>query len=256
MATAGVTRYSMDSSRDSQDDDDGALLGHYQKRYRKGGYAGRGKRAARCRHPAVYFLSGLFAGLILVGLVLILYMKFATKRACSASLTGEVNSMVPEFPVRQVLFGRDPLATSDHTTEESKNATYNDWLSYMPVGNGFVALGQPKGNLLPPPIKYNDKDTYSVAYTHQLHCLHSIMTMYNGLLDGSMSAPTSHKHIDHCFRYLRQSIVCCGDTALEGQDPNRDVMGTDGTGAVHLCKDYDQLLSWTESKRVVDGHVI
>lgn len=82
------------------------------------------------------------------------------------------------------------------------------------------------------------------------------MTIYNGLLDGTMDAPGSHRHIDHCFRYLRQSILCCGDTALEGQDPNTSAKGTDGTGAVHLCKDYDELRTWTESKRVTDAHTI
>ncbi|KAL7929242.1 hypothetical protein V8C35DRAFT_315892 [Trichoderma chlorosporum] len=44
----------------------------------------------------------------------------------------------------------------------------------------------------------------------------------------------SHGHIQHCFRYLRQSLMCCGDTALEGQIPNSNISGTDGTGAVHV----------------------
>lgn len=62
-----------------------------------------------------------------------------------------------------------------------------------------------------------------------------------------------HNHVDHCFRYLRQSLVCCGDTALEGQDPNTNTLGTDGTGAVHVCKDFDAISSWADGNRLVDS---
>lgn len=68
----------------------------------------------------------------------------------------------------------------------------------------------------------------------------------------SHSHQHSHNHVDHCFRYLRQSLLCCGDTALEGQDPNTDTQGTDGTGAVHMCKDYDAIRDWAERNRIVD----
>lgn len=76
------------------------------------------------------------------------------------------------------------------------------------------------------------------------------MTMYNGLVAGSRAPPEHHGHIDHCFRYLRQSIMCCGDVALEGQDPDNPDPGTDGTGAAHLCKDYGQIISWAEARRL------
>ena len=63
----------------------------------------------------------------------------------------------------------------------------------------------------------------------------------------------SHDHVDHCFQYLRQSLLCCGDTALEGQDPRTDKPGTDGTGAVHVCKDFDGIMAWADSQRLVDA---
>lgn len=41
--------------------------------------------------------------------------------------------------------------------------------------------------------------------------------------------------MNHCFDYLRQSIMCCGDVALEGEQttfpPGFD--GSDGWDAVH-----------------------
>lgn len=63
----------------------------------------------------------------------------------------------------------------------------------------------------------------------------------------------THDHVDHCFQYLRQSLLCCGDTALEGQDPRTDKPGTDGTGAVHVCKEFDGIMAWADSRRLVDA---
>lgn len=82
------------------------------------------------------------------------------------------------------------------------------------------------------------------------------MTTYNGLVNGSMQMPSRHNHIDHCFRYLRQSILCCGDVALEGQDPNSTRPATDGSGAIHMCKDIDEIKSWAEDRRLVNTHVL
>ncbi|KAK4234660.1 hypothetical protein C8A03DRAFT_37551 [Achaetomium macrosporum] len=190
-------------------------------------------------------------------------------------LAGEINGLVPEFPVRPVVFQDDPLSTSDHKTAESINATHEYWLSFMPVGNGFMAVEPDPRHILPPPMMGDDSaaETYSIAVFHQLHCLHDIMKRYNELADqhelakrGQLNLQDrqhSHemlhrarRHIDHCFRYLRQSIVCCGDTALEGQNLKAKIPDTDGTGAVHLCKDYEQLRKWAEERRVNDDHAI
>lgn len=62
-------------------------------------------------------------------------------------------------------------------------------------------------------------------------------------------------HAGHCFEYLRQSILCCGDTALEGKQttfpPGLDV-GSDGWDAKHVCRDYGQIRRHLEKHRVDD----
>lgn len=78
----------------------------------------------------------------------------------------------------------------------------------------------------------------------------------NNASQTSSEAHHVNTHIAHCFRYLRQSILCCGDTALEGQNPNSQVPGTDGTGAVHMCKDFDAILAWADMRRIVDSKII
>ncbi|KOC18606.1 hypothetical protein AFLA70_146g002951 [Aspergillus flavus AF70] len=142
-------------------------------------------------------------------------------------------------------------------------------------GNGFIAVNQTERYTLPPPIKQLGQDTYSIAVFHQLHCLYAIMSVYDDLAAAKSAADLnahhsrddthsnehpheqvhvhSHDHVDHCFQYLRQSLLCCGDTALEGQDPRTDNPGTDGTGAVHICKDFDGILAWADSRRLVDA---
>ncbi|KAK3486807.1 uncharacterized protein B0T23DRAFT_448009 [Neurospora hispaniola] len=195
------------------------------------------------------------------------------------SLAGELNGLVPEFEVKPVVFGKDPLATSDHKTEASANATEGNWRSYKPVGQGFIAVDDPSQYTLPQPIDFQDQTVYSISVFHQLHCLYTIMQAYNSLSEPNhdhnppsaasqghtrrdnghhnpshSQGHTNHNHIDHCFRYLRQSVVCCGDTALEGQDLNHpELSATDGTGAVHLCKDYRALKGWAEERRLTEA---
>jgi hypothetical protein len=58
--------------------------------------------------------------------------------------------------------------------------------------------------------------------THQLHCLHTILNAYNTIsvaLDSPlMKLNPIHQpwHVNHCFEYIRQAIMCAGDVALEG----------------------------------------
>ena len=73
---------------------------------------------------------------------------------------------------------------------------------------------------------------------------------------GEAHHPDPKRHIDHCFRYLRQSLVCCGDTALEGQNSRAKIPDTDGTGATHLCKDFEKVREWAEERRLNEGHAI
>lgn len=80
------------------------------------------------------------------------------------------------------------------------------------------------------------------------------MRTFDDFIGGNQikSDKNEYQIIDHCFRYLRQSLLCCGDTAFEGQAPNATLPTTDGTGAIHVCKDYDAILSWAEGQSVTN----
>lgn len=86
-----------------------------------------------------------------------------------------------------------------------------------------------------------------------------IMKYFNYLVIGGAYAelPRPIPHIDHCFDFLRQTIMCFGDTTLEGQSPYREKFLVDGNGAQHMCKNFDEVFEWAESVRVegLEGHI-
>jgi len=92
--------------------------------------------------------------------------------------------------------------------------------------------------------------------THQLHCLHAIVGTFAAMTSDrpEMMPEEGPWHLAHCFEYLRQSIMCCGDVALEGQHTTfpAGLKGSDGWDAKHVCKDYGQMMEYLEEKRVDD----
>lgn len=57
------------------------------------------------------------------------------------------------------------------------------------------------------------------------------------------------QHVGHCFDYLRNSLMCCGDVAFEGQGSDIEEAGTLGEASYHVCKDYDKIKEWAEGSR-------
>lgn len=79
------------------------------------------------------------------------------------------------------------------------------------------------------------------------------MQSYAGLHQGS-DITSKHgngvSHITHCFDYLRQSIMCAGDTTLEGRTYDSD--GAEipiGWGSYHECKDWEQIKGWADARQ-------
>lgn len=62
--------------------------------------------------------------------------------------------------------------------------------------------------------------------------------------DPTIESP--HKHARHCFDFLRQSIMCAGDTTIEYEDLS--AKGITGIGATHRCADYDRIVAWAEGQ--------
>jgi hypothetical protein len=85
------------------------------------------------------------------------------------------------------------------------------------------------------------------------HTLDAYLTSkHKGGAEDPFTAPW---HDMHCFDYLRQNIMCCGDTALEGTQtsfPDPNIPGSDGWDSIHVCKDYDQIREFFDAHRAWD----
>lgn len=55
------------------------------------------------------------------------------------------------------------------------------------------------------------------------------------------------EHLNHCWDYLRQTIMCNADVTLEWRKYGEPV-GT-GWGYQHQCKDWDAIIAWAEKYR-------
>ena len=93
---------------------------------------------------------------------------------------------------------------------------------------------------------------FSIASFHQYHCLWMIMRGYgNAVFNTSDHDPDHLRHVTHCFDYLRQSMLCAGDSALEGKSTLVPTM-TDGWGNVHICKSVKAQVDWIYENRLSD----
>ncbi|RBQ68736.1 hypothetical protein VDGD_05055 [Verticillium dahliae] len=88
---------------------------------------------------------------------------------------------------------------------------------------------------LPTPIIWPGKTVFTTSITHQLHCLFAVVQTYSGLKSDHELPEDHHWHMIHCFAYLRQTIMCSADTALEGLEttfPDHNG-GSDGWDSKH-----------------------
>jgi hypothetical protein len=120
------------------------------------------------------------------------------------------------------IFERNALYASRPSPE-----TDAAWNALLPEGRGFVYVPDSEKYSLPPGEKTFYGEIYSVSMFHQLHCLGQLRKYYWLMVDGVMDNSTSLKpmvegllgpsgeHVSHCFDYLRQTLQCSGDMALE-----------------------------------------
>ncbi|MCJ1311318.1 hypothetical protein MMC25_004989 [Agyrium rufum] len=132
--------------------------------------------------------------------------------------------------------------------QESTNATVRAWKDLFPEQGGFF-----KHPTLAP-----TRSAFSVF--HQLHCLNGIRegfwTVYEAAIEGrritddELPMMSSTAHIRHCVDLLRNALMCQPDLTVELKDAESG--GVKGFGTQHECKDWDQLMRWTEKWQTYD----
>lgn len=61
-------------------------------------------------------------------------------------------------------------------------------------------------------------------------------------------------HEYHCIDYLRQAIMCSGDTTLDYAEMHDDGTrrGFSGANSTHQCRDWDTIVGWAVENRAGD----
>ncbi|KAM0667659.1 hypothetical protein ACQRIU_003524 [Beauveria bassiana] len=131
-----------------------------------------------------------------------------------------------------------------------ENATL--WDALQPIGGGLIAVSDPRklglvGGL---PLgkganEERPREAYGISMFHQIHCLVAIRNAIR-------TRTFDDQHLDHCLDYLRQAIMCTGDTTLEKvikDDSGEFKPEIDGWGTVHECRSWHMLFEFAERQR-------
>ncbi|KAL9095675.1 MAG: hypothetical protein Q9165_002107 [Trypethelium subeluteriae] len=166
---------------------------------------------------------------------------------------------VPPIPMTEYTFREDPVYSARPSDESDKA-----WNALLPPGRGFVFIEDYEEYKLPPGEETPYGTIFSVALFHQLHCLGQLRKYYWMLLDGVVALDKNvdtkvfkmadeltgehGDHVHHCFDYLRQSLMCNGDMAMEWPrtEPNGARFAVDGWGIPHECKSWDAISEYMD----------
>jgi Mycotoxin biosynthesis protein UstYa len=115
-----------------------------------------------------------------------------------------------------------------------------------------------------------------VSVFHQMHCLVSLdsesgeymLTTHfevcytRGILhsEDRRAWQDPFAHLDHCFDYIRQAIMCFSDMTLEWlSDASMGFaasVGSTAWGYQHTCREYEAVKAWAAEEKWKDTHGI
>ncbi|KZF23302.1 hypothetical protein L228DRAFT_267311 [Xylona heveae TC161] len=82
---------------------------------------------------------------------------------------------------------------------------------------------------------------------HQMHCLNKVRkALYPEYYQPEQSARTENLHVEHCFDYIRQAVMCNADISPVTHIwyPSAQTFGPDFR-TTHTCRNFDALLQWS-----------
>ncbi|KAK4493736.1 hypothetical protein PRZ48_014921 [Zasmidium cellare] len=228
------------------------------------------QRRISCGISALSWVANVF--LLGVILYLVLDKRLDSHHRPTYELAGDINNVWPELPRQIIEFQPDDRFVGNLTSPTFIDDIKQHWIELVPKGLGFVEVADyAERPDMPRPLFEYKTPVYTTSVTHQLHCLFMIMHGFNDLAlnQGSFAMDMAGEdgdegltregedpveHLSHCFDYLRQAIMCHGDTALEGRQTTfgSDVGGSDGWNVQHVCKPWDRIHDWLEEHRIDD----
>jgi len=156
-------------------------------------------------------------------------------------------SFFPDIPIKEVQF--------QFPTDYGDTGDLGDrlWKEMMPLGAGFLRVPFPRMYDMPSskliPGDYQLAEIYSMSITHQLHCLAVLRHVIMKYEVHSKSRFAGDGHEYHCLDYIRQAILCAGDTTLDHAEGSDRKSGFSGAGATHQCRDWEAIKAFAVEMR-------
>ncbi|PYH98058.1 hypothetical protein BO71DRAFT_480605 [Aspergillus ellipticus CBS 707.79] len=124
------------------------------------------------------------------------------------------------------------------------------WDEMMPIGRGFVTIQNDTALPDQPGLNQSLPEQHAmISVFHQLHCIYMTREGYYAAREGNVDQ-VSAAHLMHCWDYLRQTVMCFADTALEWIPAPPNDKGSTGWGFGHQCHDFDAISDWAEENRL------
>ncbi|KAH8822039.1 hypothetical protein F5884DRAFT_851235 [Xylogone sp. PMI_703] len=179
-------------------------------------------------------------------LALALVYRYTVREDCACPARGGSRTLnvLDQIPMKSVIFKPDSRFSGNPVDKNSP------WQEMNPMGHGFIEIaepwrwglegGHPMGNPSLP-----GSEGYLISMYHQLHCLAAIKAAVAGIKHNKP------EHLNHCFDYIRQGIMCAGDLTLEPTSLNGvQTNGASGWDVEHYCKDWDAVYSYASRHAV------
>jgi hypothetical protein len=189
--------------------------------------------------------------LLVAAVILLLLLSFALSTALAVVLSRQGHA-----DPRHMRFSHETKKIE--RLQESNPDAVNDTWNCLPNQNGLVYLDREKERLTQDGLPSGDghSNLYGIGWMHQIYCLALFRnSLYSLLYQGSVSpwgqftrqdglqTGGVQAHIDDCFDYVRQKILCAGDMTIEGaaETSDKDPLGgahhIDGFGGTVTCLD-------------------
>ncbi|KAK6436656.1 hypothetical protein LTR95_007158 [Oleoguttula sp. CCFEE 5521] len=192
-------------------------------------------------------------------LVLLVLVLFFQKTPRLQDGDAEKHTPVPIWSRKPVpfvqnftLLNEDMFADADTTAH-----TLHQWIALSSDARGYVSMPDwdSWSDLREPyTVRLNRMEEgpgYMISMFHQIHCLNGsadqpnksylVQHFQSGYGGVNLTQEVAH-HAAHCFDYIRQAIICAGDTTLEGKTE----LGA-GWGTSHQCVDHAEVLAWANA---------
>ncbi|CAK1364947.1 hypothetical protein CB0940_08584 [Cercospora beticola] len=239
----------------------------------------------------------LYSGVLCICSLAAFFAGSYTARSIDSINADGEHSPVPKIPFESVTFQPDPKFSFSSSFSNSSSSSLSEaesdaaWTSLLPSGEGFIFVETPEHFGLPPGKTPNRDQKgrgsegafYDLSVFHQLHCLVKVrehvrlvefamseMVRESSAGDGKLDISSlkrllqplkQERHMEHCFDYLRQGIMCAGDMSLEGvivsEEENDGMLRrsgsrvVDGWGMKHQCKSWDAIMEYVRANEHV-----